>query len=502
MKSAKDSESIIPEKHLDNEIPPQHPNGDIQKAHTVHRGFQPNGRIAKTIRKVTRKGIHIVKDSESKVNPLQQSINKNDTADTGAESIRLAYTSVHRARTTIRTTQTSIRTTKSTIRLANDAVKSTAKKIRKTATASYKAVRKIVQVGITLTTHVIAVAMNPVVWILAGFALFLYLLMSALGLLLGAGAAQQQQTQEAYGNPAGLEDIPENLRLAVDYYRIACEEQKAEFSDMIESFYFDIENLSYSDLVYLQRNEPPMAWATSLATPARKAQITGAWSVILPEAEALSIVYIDLQRQKNLENDTEMEIYEVAFQQEQFNALLDVCAIHTDTLYYDQECPSQNCCVHIDLQPNPDYTTYCQMRDQYANAYNAWNDIVNLMETANSMSYPASDFYWDANVIPAVNQWQIDHQLAAPSNWSDNNGHTFLSTLGSQYEYYVNLVNSTPENIETTYLTCDHHHTLHSVGLNFFDADAVMTQYGFTENEKAWEKMVCSSISAYLSTTP
>lgn len=474
----------------------------LKEVQVVNRGVHVGKLASKVIRGTARRSIKLVNDADRKINPLKQRVNMNDVTDSGVESLRWAYSGYRKAKSTIRTAETSIRTTRSTIRLAENTVKGTAQAVKKTAVTSFRVARKTFKIGAFLVTHIVAVALNPIVWFVAGFAIVLFLIFSALMLLLGAGAAQQEQTQEAYGNPAGLMDIPANIQEAINYYQVACAGQRTEFSNLIDSFYYDAGNLSHSDLVYMMRNVPATTWEKSLATPTRKSQLKNAWAVTLPEAEAISIVYIDLQRQQNVASGTEMGIYEVEFKQEQFDALLDVCAVHTDTLYYGQECPSKNCSRHVRIQPNPDYTTYCQKRDQYADAYNAWLAIVEDMEIADGMSYPASNYYWNANVVPAVNQWQIDWQLAAPSNWSDNNGNTFLSTLGRQYEYYVGMVNSTPENIETPYYICDHNHTLHSVGLNFFDADAVMTQYGFSENEKAWERMICASISGFLASTP
>lgn len=475
------------------------PLKDIQ---VVNRGLYARKLVSKAIRGTAHKGIKLVEDTEKKANPLKKRVNKNDASATGIESIRLGYQVAHQAKTTIRTAKTSIRTTKNTIRLAGSTVKRTAQAVRKTAIASYTVVKTTVKVGIFLFSHVIAIAMNPICWVLGILGLVLYTILSSVVLLLGATAEEQKESQAVYSNPVGLSDIPAELSQAVNYYRVACSGQKSEFANMIESFYYDSGNLSYSDLVYMVRNVPAATWSTSLATPTRKSQLINAWTVALPEAEAVAIVYIDLQRQMNAVAGTETNTYEVSFTQEQFDSLLNVCAVHTDTLYYGQECPSKNCTRHVEIKPNPLYSEYFNKANQYAAAYNDWLGIIDLMETADAMTYPASNYYWNANVVPAVNQWQIDNNLAAPSNWSNNNGRTFADTLGNQYERYVGLANSTPKNIETPYYTCDHNHKLHSVGLNFYNASEVMTAYGFTEAEIAWEKAICSSISGYLASTP
>ena len=58
--------------------------------------------------------------------------------------------------------------------------------------------------------------------------------------------------------------------------------------------------------------------------------------------------------------------------------------------------------------------------------------------------------------------------------------------------------NNTPETIRTPYYTCDHLHTLHSFGLNFYTAEQVMQTLNFTEEEKQWVSMTAMNIEQYL----
>ena len=47
----------------------------------------------------------------------------------------------------------------------------------------------------------------------------------------------------------------------------------------------------------------------------------------------------------------------------------------------------------------------------------------------------------------------------------------------------------TDQYITTTYRTCDHLHTLHSIGLYGYSKDTVMNTLGFTNNYKEWEAL-------------
>ena len=58
--------------------------------------------------------------------------------------------------------------------------------------------------------------------------------------------------------------------------------------------------------------------------------------------------------------------------------------------------------------------------------------------------------------------------------------------------------NNTPETIRTPYYTCDHLHTLHSLGLNFYTAEQVMQTLSFTEDEKQWVALTAMNIQQYL----
>nr|MCR5306841.1 hypothetical protein [Oscillospiraceae bacterium] len=99
--------------------------------------------------------------------------------------------------------------------------------------------------------------------------------------------------------------------------------------------------------------------------------------------------------------------------------------------------------------------------------------------------------------VQAVNKWSSVYGI-----W----GLTIDMRLGARMQTRLNnevtaaeaTRNNTPETIRTPYYTCDHLHTLHSFGLNFYSAEQVMQVLGFTENEKQWVSLTAMNIQQYL----
>ena len=51
-------------------------------------------------------------------------------------------------------------------------------------------------------------------------------------------------------------------------------------------------------------------------------------------------------------------------------------------------------------------------------------------------------------------------------------------------------MNSTPQTIQNPAAVCHLHHTLHSIGLYGYAADAIMNSLGFTDQYKNWVALV------------
>lgn len=438
------------------------------------------------------------KQVASKANPLEQKINKDDISDSGVESIRLTVDTYKKGKNTIRTTKNTLRTTKRTIKTVKGGLQSTVRIVQASARTTVRVTTTVARATATAVTHVVAAAMNPLTWVLAGFGIIVYLLSSIVVILTGGAASQQQQQEMAALNPDnwGI-DADVDLATAVSYYQIACTTQQQELYAIIDTLIYDATNLRAADLVYMERNQIATIWQKSIATPYHKNTLKSAWSIRLAEADAIAIVCTDYQRQMHL-GTTEHQLYEMEFTQAQFDSLVDICAAYSHTQYALQECPDANCSVHTTTITNPVYTNYLNMVNLYADAYNAWGEIVTKIEYYDSVPSGGQSSYWRTIVMPAVEQFRTDYALTVPANWSDNNGRTYLNELGAQYEHYNDLLAATASTITNTTYSCDLQHTLHSIGLTFLDKDEVMAAYGFTESEIQWATGLSRAIRFYL----
>ena len=81
-------------------------------------------------------------------------------------------------------------------------------------------------------------------------------------------------------------------------------------------------------------------------------------------------------------------------------------------------------------------------------------------------------------------------------------GANMQTRLNREVTTAENTLNSTPQTTQTPYYTCDHLHTLHSFGLNFYSAEQVMQVLNFTEDEKQWVALTAMNIQQYLISEP
>lgn len=457
---------------------------------------------------VARKGLNTGKHIINKANPINKRINKSDIADHGVESLRLANTAYKTGKQTIKTTKTTIKTTEKSIKLAGE----TAKNTKRTVVTTYRVVKATVIFIKDFTIALVTVATSPALWIVVAASVIIAVLISAAATLLGGASEYEEQIRQAINDPIGLVDnIPEDIQNALEYFRIACENKKTEYCDMINNLYYDIDNLPESDLVYEVRNSPPTTYDTSIATSSRKVTLCNAWDVTLSAPEALSIVYVLLERAENEANGTELELYPVEYSQLAFDELLDICCIHTDTVFSGQECPQRNCSLHYDEQPNPAYTTAYNAYIQEVDRYNDFLENVSPWSAEYRSRLEAQAAEPNHMAREAMQSWVDDAKemlQQAFNNWEYVFGWTGWEVneymdincqawLGEFVEDAQTTMNNTPQTIQTPYYTCDHLHELHSIGLNLFNADETMNLYSFTEAERQWVANLTQTYSAY-----
>lgn len=414
-------------------------------------------------------------------------VNLHDTADTGAESVRLGVDAAKKGKRAFRTAK-------------DTAVKST------------RAVKTTVNVLHNLVVHTVAILISPATWVILAIALVMYLLITLLIILTGVAAQDNNSKQQAYATPVALgEDIPEEIQRAKAMFEAAADAEKRAYTNQIDVLQFSTADMPHNDTVYLVRNEPPATFETSLATNTRKTQLKNAWQLAVSEAEGIAIAYVFLERQENEAHGSQSVLYPVRYTQDVFELIVADMVTVTETQYRNQECPDANCSVHYHEEPNPARATAqseleaaIQRRDDwninvipYSNAYVA---AVNVYNHTPAAGQPYAQQQVDnayAVFVQAVNKWSsvygiwgltIDVRLGVSMQTRLNNEVTAAETTR----------NNTPETIRTPYYTCDHLHTLHSFGLNFYNAEQVMQVLGFTEDEKQWVSLTAMNIQQYL----
>lgn len=412
-----------------------------------------------------------------KVNPLDKPVNKSDTSNSGIESAKLGYRTIKKGK----------KTAKKTVKAG--------KLIYNAPVKTVKTVIWTVKAATSVVVHTAAMMMNPVFWVIVAVLFIVVTWILPTILLLTGGASGATTINKAYGNAAGVnEKIANVFPQAVEFYNTASENKQNEFNSFIDSLYYDVDDLPNSDLVYMECSKDGSVYQTSMATDYRKQQLKDKFSKSLSKEEAIALVYINLEKQKNADNGTEGEIYEVEFTQEAFDNLLNMMVSWTDTVYAGRECPQANCSVHIEEKPNPDYDELSQLVNTAASAYNDWGGVCVKLERWNSIQNgTAQTQYWNNTVQPAINKWLSDYaefeQYHVPVWYYDyysSNGYGYLDVLGGIYEECSERLDNTPETITVRTVNCDHLHNLHAIGLNVVSKDDVMTAWNFTEIDKEW----------------
>ena len=427
-----------------------------------------------------------VKSAESKVNPFNKPINKSDTTDTGVESIRLADK-------TVKTITRNVKTTKRTIKTAGNTVKTTGKVIYKTGEFTVKAAAKTIRFTGAVVTHAAAIAINPIFLVIVGIVIIGYTFSTSLLLILAADNTQK----EAMTSAAGLVNVEEQYSDGVSYFNAAYDELHDRYNDLIDSLYFNNDDLTHSDLVYLERRHSDVhdyTAPTGFATDDYKNILKSAWDLSLDESEFIAIVYVYLEKIQNESHSTELEIYEITFTQDVFNDMMDKFATYSENIYGGQRCPDEVCTAHY--YDNPDYSAAWDKVNVSVNAYNEWVDFLELFDTYNGIHDGAAQAaYWENNIGWRIDNWCLVYSyLYGTPPYYSNSGRDYLSYLGNQYVSYVNIANNTPQYIIEH--GCDVQHNLHSVDLRFFSKEDVIEALGFTNAEIQWIDLTVQGFEA------
>ena len=184
-----------------------------------------------------------LKNAFSRANPFDKKINKNDVSDTGTETVRLTYRSIKTVKKSVKTTQRTIKTTDSVVRSAGTVIYRTTAFTVKSAVAVSRAIGNF-------AVHTIAFMMNPAIIFFAVIIIIFITMTSFIVLLLGGSVSASNSNKQAYSSAAGLVDVLSQYQEGLEYLHTAIENQHNNFNSLIDSLYFDYDNLTYSDLVY------------------------------------------------------------------------------------------------------------------------------------------------------------------------------------------------------------------------------------------------------------
>ncbi|WP_295068670.1 hypothetical protein [Ruminococcus sp.] len=455
---------------IETQLRPQS-NNSLNNEVPISSPFHPLRSAAKV---TAKKSFSVLKNTAGKANPFDKPVNKADTADTGTESLKLGY----------RVTKKTYQAGKKTVR----GVKVLYKAPVKTARIAVGTVK----LAGSLVVHTAAVLLNPIFWIFLVVLLVVAVFIIPVVLILAGGAGGGSTTNKAYGTAAGVnKDITTAFPEAEEFYKIAAENKQNAFNSMIDSLYYSTDDLSHSNLVYMKCSHDGSEYQTSMATDNRKQQLKDKFSNSLSKAEAIALVYVYLEKQKNDENSTSAQIYEVEFTQQSFDDLLNKMVSWTETTYANQECPQHNCTVHKEEVHNPDWDTAKYNCDTSVNAFYEWRDVIQPLIEHN-MHIPngaAQSQDWDANIGWRIDNWNLVYSSLMGNAYTSNYGYDCLADLDRISDYYIDILNKTPENNVIETVTCDRVHDLHSIGLDIISKDSIMDSWGFDDNYKQWVEL-------------
>lgn len=428
-----------------------------------------------------------MKTAISKANPFDKQINKNDVTDSGVESIRLAYTSVKKTKNTVKSVKSSIKTTQRTIKTTVKTAKGAVKVAYKTPIFIVKTAIRTIHITGNIAVNVIAFAMNPIVIVIAVLLLFLIINAGAVVLILGGGASATSSNAKAQGSAAGLVDVPNQYQNALNFFDTAVQSRKDDFYTMIEELYYSYDDLTHSDLVYMEKTDASdgkTIYETGFAVDERKSILQSAWDFSADDVRSIiAVAYVYLEKQENEAHGTHDGIYEVTYTQEVFDVIAEKCVNFNDSVYSGQSCGT-GCTRHVEVHHNPEHDRAVEETDHFWNAYDEWLVIAELIAYHDTIRNGAAQAaYWDNNI-----QWRIDNWKLVyfDSCYYSNGGQDYADDLYSWYSDSYDYMVTVPEEIEEVTYICENQHELHSIGLWYYNKESIMDALEFTSSEKEW----------------
>ncbi len=172
------------------------------------------------------------KNAASKANPFVQKINKNDVSDTGAESMRLAYTGVKKGKNAIKTVKRSVKITQRTIKTTGTVVKGTGTVIYRTTAFTVKSTILVSKFVGNVVVHVVASLMNPMVIIFLGLIIALLICSGSILMII----TSDNTNKSARVSAAGLGNVSSQYQIGLEYLNTAFENHQDNIIFLIDSF--------------------------------------------------------------------------------------------------------------------------------------------------------------------------------------------------------------------------------------------------------------------------
>lgn len=448
---------------------------DLAKGAVKKAAFAPVSIAAQTV-----KGG--VKSAATKANPFDKKINTNDVTDSGVENIRLAYTSVKKTKNAIKTVKSNVKTAQRTIKTTGKAAKATAKIAYKTPVFLVKTAIKTARVTVTIVSNIVAVLLNPVVFVIVIILIVLMSVLSSSVLILFGG---ETSNQAARTDAVGLVEVSEQYQNALDFFNASIQGRKDAFYTLIDGLYYSYDDLTHSNLVYMERttaDSDKAIYQTSFATDSRKETLKTAWDFSDDDVRGIiAIAYVYLEKQENIAHETTDALYEVTYTQEVFDMLAEKCVTFNDSVYGGQTCGT-GCTRHVEMHHNPAFDEAVAETEHLSNAYDEWiviADLITFNETI--VNDAARNTHWEYNIQWRINNWKT---VYFDSCYYSNGGWDYANDLYSWYSDSFDYLSTVPEEIEEVTYICEYQHDLHSVGLWYYSKENIMEALEFTDSEK------------------
>jgi hypothetical protein len=427
----------------------------LAKTEKLHKNLSNSRK--KLTNQVTGTAKGIIKSSVATVDPFAKSINKNDVGDTGAESIRLVRQGVNKTITGVKTVKRSAKTVKNTGKTTVKGTRIVLKNFVRTVRIAGKTVYYTGKIAVTTATHAVALAMNPVVWIIALIIIIILSFGILLATLFGGNDSNVKSATGAVGLATETQTVADVYNLGIGYFNTGIQNLQNGFNTLVDSKTYTEDDKKNSNLISLRRTKNDgtvVNYVSDFATTARKDQLKAEWqpnAELLTANEVIAIAYVKLEKAANVTNQTIGSIYTVNLTQADIDQVLSEYIKYPETSAANQYCPAQDCTEikTTHTEANPDYV-------EISGRISALEDRIAHF-TVNSAA--------DGAILQGLRG-----DLSALE--SERNGMVPSFEITDSISY-----------------TCNGTHTSYNIELEFNSMDEVMTALGFTDSEKQWVEL-------------